>query len=167
MIYISRLLILIMLFVGASADAAAPPIVSGVWKPGHNITEPRPRSSKFMKVLDAGFLLAGSRGVFYRVEIQLLPGLETPYFVQVIFPNPQDAKSPFVEEAVVSEPSVSMSPTTGPVKGLRIGQEYRIRVKIYRRKGDPQPLDVVVQSVRSYIDTTGSVTKLKRGLKAQ
>src|SRR5438128_2146938 len=44
----------------ASAD---PPhgFVSGVWQKGHNITEPRPKSSKLIKVVEAGFLFSLNR----------------------------------------------------------------------------------------------------------
>ena len=158
--------ILFFAFAAANANGETPPLVSGVWKQGHNIMEPRPKSSKFMKIIDAGFLVSRSQEA-YRVEIEISPNLATPYFMQAFFENARDSKKPFTEEAIISEPKAQCSLTHGPVKGLRIGRDYRITVKIFRRQGDAQPLDVLVQSVRSYLDTTGAVTRLKGGMRAR
>ena len=150
-----------------TADAQSPPsFVSGLWKQGHNITEPRPKSSKFMKMLDAGFLVSGPREA-YRADIQVSSSVPTPYFMQASFENPKDPKKPFTEETVVSQPKSTFSLTHGPAKGLRIYRDYRITVKIFRQKGDTEPLDVLEQTVRSYIDTTGPIAKLKGGMRSQ
>ena len=90
-----------------------------------------------------------------------------PYLMQAFFENPKDSKKPFTEETAVSQPKQSLSLTHGPVKGLGIYRDYHITVKIFRHKGDGEPLDVLEQTVRSYIDTTGPVTKLKGGMKAE
>ena len=162
-----RIAALLLAFACGTAEAQSPPpFVSGVWKQGHNITEPRPKSSKFMKMLDAGFLVSGSQEA-YRVEIEVSSAVPTPYFMQALFENPKDSKKPFTEETVVSQPKSTFSLTHGPVKGLRIYRAYRITIKIFRHKGDPEPFDVLEQNVRSYIDTTGPVTKLKSGMRAQ
>lgn len=164
-----RLRFLCALFIAlmcGTGEAQSPPgFVSGVWKKGHNITEPRPESSKFMKMFDAGFLVAGSDEA-YRVNIDISPTTPTPYFIQATFENPKDAKKPFREETVISKPQRSASLTHGPVKGLRIYRDYRITIKLFHHKGDAEPFDVLVQTVRSYIDTTGPATKLKDGMKS-
>jgi hypothetical protein len=149
-----------------AARAAEPPLVSGVWHKGHNITEPRLKSSKLMKALEGGFLLVPTAAA-YRLEIEVSPSLSTPYFVQAVFENPADRRKPFVEETSVSQPAKVLTLTHGPVRGLRISGDYRITVKIFRRKGDAAALDVLEQKVRSYVDTTGPTLKMKGGLKSQ
>ena len=167
MIRIPHLLVLALAaFTCSGVAAKPPPVVSGVWKPGHNFTEPRPKSSKYMKTIDAGFLVSGTQEA-YRAEIQVSPKLAPPYFVRALFQNPLDPRKPFVEETLVSETMAQFSLTHGPVKGLQISRDYRITVEIFRQKGDAQALDVLVQSVRSYLDTTGPVTKLKSNLRAE
>ena len=149
-----------------AARAAEPPLVSGVWHKGHNITEPRLNSSKFMKALEGGFLVLRT-ATAYRLEIEASPNLSTPYFMQAVFENPADRKKPFIEETLVSEPQKVLTLTHGPVKALRISGDYVVTVKIFRRKGDAEPNDVLEQKVRSYVDTTGPALKMKGGMKSQ
>jgi hypothetical protein len=144
-------------------EGAEPPLVSGVWRKGHNITEPRPKSSTFMKVLEGGFLVLPTAAV-YRLQIEISPNLSTPYFMQALFENPLDRSKPFTEQTVVSRPDNNVTLTHGPVKGLRISGDYRITVKIFRHKGDAEPIDVLEQKVRSYVDTKGAAIKMKSGM---
>jgi hypothetical protein len=140
--------------------------VSGVWQKGHNITEPRPKSSKFVKTIDGGFFFVPA-GAAYRVEIEVSPDLATPYFVQATLENPQDSKKPFIHERVVSTPEKQFTLAHGPVKGLHIYRDYRVEVKIFRAKGDAEPIDVLDQKVRSYVDTRGTGVKVMGGMKEQ
>ena len=161
--------VVILLFAAvicAHAVAAEPPLVSGIWQKGHNITEPRPKSSKFMKVTDGGFLVIPSAAA-YRLHIEISPSLETPYFMQAVLENPADRTKPFVEEAVISQRQEGLTVAHGPVKGLRISGDYRIVVKIFRRRGDAEPIDTLEQKIRSYVDTTGPAIKMKGGMKSQ
>jgi hypothetical protein len=161
----SRVLVISLLALAlcARAEGAEPPLVSGVWRKGHNITEPRPKSSIFMKVLEGGFLVLPTAAA-YRLEIEVSPKLSTPYFMQALFENPLDRSKPFTEETVVSQPDRNVTLTHGPVKGLRISGDYRITVKIFRHKGDAEPMDVLEQKVRSYVDSKGSAIKMKGGM---
>ncbi len=140
--------------------------VSGVWQKGHNITEPRPKSSKFVKTVDGGFLF-NPAGAAYRVEIEMSPNLATPYFMQAILENPQDRKKPFIYERVISASGKQFTLAHGPVRGLRIYRDYRVEVKIFRVKGDAEPVDVLEQKVRSYVDTRGAEIKVMGGMKEQ
>ena len=82
-------------------------MLSGIYHKGHNITEPRPRKSKFISVREAGFLVAKDQErekELYYIEIVVSDKLPKPYFLQIIFENPLDAKSPFIEEAEISDP---------------------------------------------------------------
>jgi hypothetical protein len=85
--------------------------------------------------------------------------------MQALFENPADRNKPFVEETVVSQPQKVLTLTHGPVKGLRISGDYRVTVKIFRRKGDTEPVDTLEQKVRSYLDSTGAVIRIKGGMK--
>src|SRR5437868_6708182 len=95
---------------------AGPPhgIANGVWQKGHNITEPRPKSSKLMKTVQAGFLFF-PHDAAYRAEIEVSSDVSVPYFMQALFENPLDPKRPFVEETVVSQPKRRFTLTHGPV----------------------------------------------------
>ena len=158
-------ILLLSVAFSAIANTAEPPLVSGVWRKGHNITEPRPKSSKFMKVLEGGFLVIPAAAA-YRLEIDVSPDLPTPYFMQAVFENPADPDRPFVEETVISKPQKILTLTHGPVKGLRISGDYRIVVKVFPRKGAGEPIDVLEQKVRSYVDSTGAAIKMKGGMKS-
>lgn len=148
------------------ARAADPPLVSGVWHKGHNITKPRLKSSKFMKTLEGGFLVLPSAAA-YRLEIEISLSLSTPYFMRAVFENPAERGKPFVEEAVISEAQKVLTLTHGPVRALRISGDYLITVSIFRGKGDAEPIDVLEQRVRSYVDTTGPAVRMKGGMKSQ
>ena len=148
------------------ATAADLPLVSGVWHKGHNITEPRPKSSNFMKVVEGGFLVLPTAAA-YRLEIEVSSKLSPPYFIRALFENPADPDNPFVEESVMSQPQKTLTLTHGPVKGLRISGDYRITIKVFRRKGDAEPIDVLEQKVRAYVDSTGPAIKVKGGMKSQ
>jgi hypothetical protein len=158
--------ILVVALIGASAEAAEPPLVGGIWHKGHNVTEPRPKSSKLMKVLEAGFLVLPTAAA-YRVEIEVSSDLSTPYFIQAVFENPVDGRKPFAEQTAISEAQKVLTLTHGPVKGLRISRDYRITVKLFRHKGDVEPIDVLEQKIRSYVDSTGPAIKMKDGMKSQ
>ena len=138
-------------------------LLSGIYKKGHNIMEPRPRQSKFIKMREAG-LLVSSAGEAYYAEIEISDQVEKPYFLRVMFENPADSKNPFIEESEITNPPPYISMRHGPVKGLKINSNYSIIVEIFRRKADTKALDTVSQPVRSYLDTTGPVTKVKNGL---
>ena len=150
-----------------SAQAQSTPIfISGIWKPGANITEPHPKSSKYIKRTVAGFL-ADTHEAAYTAHVEISPEVKAPFFMQVFFEDPLNSKKPFKEEAVIPRCLKSYSLTHGPAKGLQIYHDYRITVKVYQHKGDAEPRDVLVQSVRSYVDTRGTGKKLMNGIKQQ
>ncbi|HKP03925.1 MAG TPA: hypothetical protein VJU77_11275 [Chthoniobacterales bacterium] len=140
--------------------------ISGVYQKGHNVTEPRAKSSKFVQLTDAGFFVSGSQASYY-VSIQMSAETPAPYFMQAIFENPNDPKKPFVEQKVISPGEPARSIFHGPVKGLRISRSYHLTIKLFRKKDEPTPFDVLEQTVRSYIDTTGPEIKIKKGMAYQ
>jgi hypothetical protein len=159
-------LLLALLAFEQSALGQTRGFVSGVWQKGHNITEPRPKSSKFVKTIDGGFVFVPA-GAAYRVEIEMSAELATPYFMQAILENPLDSRNPFIYERVVSTSQKRFTLAHGPVKGLRVYHDYRVEVKIFRNKGDAEPVDVLEQKVRSYVDTRGVAVKVMGGMKEQ
>jgi hypothetical protein len=140
--------------------------VSGVWHKGHDITEPRPKSSKFVKTVDGGFIF-NPAGAAYRVQIEMSSDLATPYFVQARLENPEDSKKPFTYERLISAPEKRFTLAHGSVKGLRIWHVYHIEVRLFHHKGDAEPFDVLEQNVRSYVDTRGPTTKVSGAMKEQ
>ena len=69
-----------------SALAQSRGFASGVWRKGHDITEPRPKSSKFIKTIDGGFIF-NPAGAAYRVEIEISSNAATPYFIRAMLGN--------------------------------------------------------------------------------
>jgi hypothetical protein len=155
-----------MFAVEQSGFAQSHGIVGGVWQKGHDLTEPRPKASKFVKTIDGGFLF-NPAGAAYRVEIEMSSGLATPYFMQALLENPEDSKKPFSYERLISVPEKRFTLAHGPVKGLRIWHVYRVEVKLFHHKGDAEPFDVLEQNVRSYVDTRGPSVKVSGAMKEQ
>jgi hypothetical protein len=165
----SLLCLAFLVLFSSSIQAKSPALhglISGVYQKGHNVTEPRPKSSKFVQVTDAGFFVSGSQASYY-VGIQMSAETPVPYFIQAIFENPSDPKKPFVEQKVISGGEPARSIFHGPVGGLRIYRSYHLTIKLFRKKGEQTPFDVLEQTVRSYIDTTGPDIKIKKGMAYQ
>jgi hypothetical protein len=164
--YLSPLLAVVALacMPATTRGASGARLISGIYAKGHNLTEPRPKSSKFMKMVEAGFLVVPGYEAYY-AEIEISKELPKPYFLRASFEDPQHRDAPFIEEAEIADPPSPIPMRHGPVKGLKMSHDYTITIEIFRKQGDAEPIDRIVQKVRSYIDTTGPVIKVKGGMK--
>lgn len=126
----------------------------GVYEPGHDLTEPRPRKSEYLETKSGGVLvLPDGAGLFLFARVIKRPASEL--YITVEYENPQGG-APLTNdmrfETKAQEFGFS-APSLQP--GLRRYATYTITVKIWEKKGGAQPIDTLVQKVRSYVDTTG------------
>lgn len=121
-----------------------------------NMTEPQPVSSKYLEVVAAGaVLIERGSGLFIYLKFVEKP-TEGLYF-KIVYPNPKDPDNPLIndyeykdgiEELNLSSPDV--------IWGLKGYQTYKIKIYVYEYKGAAEPIDVLEQNVRSYVDTQES-----------
>lgn len=145
--------------------------ISGTYRPGSNLTEPRPASSRFLRTVEGGFAtVAGSAAYYLRVSPQA--GLPPGAYLRITYPNPQQPDRPYVND-MTFDPSrremIFSSP--GIVPGLRNYQTYTVTVTVHANRaaadaGTP-PIDVLKQPIRAYVDTTGPQVQVFRGLRAK
>ncbi len=133
--------------------------------PGANITLPRPCQSQFFKVSDAGFLILKNKDAAYYIRGNLSEGRVKPYFVRVEYDNPQDESQPFENEADLT-PDKNYAVFTSPdaVWGIHYWKTYTIRVSIFDNRESKQPIDTIVQPLRSYVDTTSGEVRIDNHL---
>lgn len=141
-----------------------PLFVSGLYRQGNDVTEPKKMKSRFLRVDEGGVLLteAGAK-LFVRVR-----GIEPPegeMFLKAEFPNPSGGRPSFVELDFKKETTyIFTSPET--VRGLKGKDDYIITVGVYLKKDTGRPVDSVVQKVRSYVDTQGKEVLIFDGILA-
>ena len=136
---------------------------SGVYFIGENVTEPRPSSSKYMKITGGGFI-ADNTTASYHLEIEMTPDAPQHFYVSAKFENPMDADHPFTEQASFATYQRTLSLTHGHVRGLKNASDYTVTVRLFNKEGDDQPFDTLTQKIRSYLDTTGDEVQIFRGV---
>lgn len=138
-------------------------LVSGVWRKGSNITEPKPQSSAHLKTVSGGF---GStdEGVKYVLNVSITKPFKDKMFVKAEFQNPLDLNSPFIEEGEIPAKHRSLRLVHGPIKGLKIHRSYWVKIYIYSLEDRSKPADKLTQHIKSYFDTTTQEVLLKTGL---
>lgn len=129
-------------------------LISGVYKSGSNMTEPRPVESKYLKVNTGGVvIIRAGAGLFLNVAVKEKPTKDL--YLVIEYENPQDPNAPLVNDQVFfknAEKFVFSSPST--IRGLKSFGDYKITVKIYDSKQKKELLDTLTQKVRSYANTT-------------
>ena len=139
-------------------------MVSGTYQPGSNLTEPRPKKSKFLKTTQGGIVVMGN-GAGYYLNVQLIKKLERDVYATVEWENPLGG-APFVNDAVLT-PAMKGVGFSAPdfIKGLKNYTTYTIVVRLYESKEADTPFDTLTQKIRCYVDTTGDEVKGYGGLK--
>ena len=139
--------------------------VSGVYQRGHDLTEPRPKSGKYLRVTDGGVaVLKDGAGLYLRTEVITKPDKEL--FVTVDYDDPQSGTisntMAFVPSAKVLEFSVPRFQ-----KDLIPYSTYSVTVKVFASKNAPTPIETITQEIRSYVDSRGSSPQVMSRLKTQ
>jgi hypothetical protein len=134
-------------------------MVRGTRTAGSNITEPSPRSSRYLETQHGGFAVVGEKvGPYLQVKVRESPA--KPLFIRIHYQTADKNRSltntaPFLPR---SGGFIFSSPEHIP--GIRIYRDYLIRVEIFESSDSSQPVDTLIQPVRSYVDTTGDTVKL-------
>lgn len=151
---------------GADAQAAEPSLVSGTHLKGTDFTEPRPKRSQFLETVDGGIAITGEKAGFYLFTKVIKKPVKELYVVAE-YENPSGGGplrnkglfKPTAEELRFGSPDF--------VKGLRIYSNYTITIKIFESRALGKPIDVLKQTIRSYVDTRGSKVLVHKELKEQ
>lgn len=145
--------------------AFADTLVSGVWRKGSNITEPKPQKSEHLKTVNGGF---GStdEGVKYVLNVAITKPFKKDMDIKAEFQNPLDLNAPFIEEGTIEAGAKTIRLVHGPVKGLKIHRSYWVKIYIYSPDDKTTPVDTLTQHIKSYFDTTTDEVLMKTGLEA-
>ena len=131
-----------------------PTYISGTYLKGKsNITEPKPTKSEYLEVLAGGaVLIERGAGLFLNVKLRKKPS--TKLYFKIEYPNPMNPSKPLIndmdfeedmEECHFSSPEV--------IWGLKGYNDYVIKVSVYENKAANEPIEILEQHVRSYVDT--------------
>ncbi len=98
-------------------------------------------------------IMPGGAGLFLNTRVIKHPNSEL--YVTVEYENPQGG-APLTNDMLFT-PEVKELHFSVPVfqKGLKSYTDYVITVRVWKKKGSDRPIDILVQKVRSYVDTTG------------
>lgn len=157
--YIFSFLFLV-LFCGCASPTRTLPsgqaaLIFGVYKPGHNVTEPKPQKSEYLETKTGGVVvLPKGAGLFLKTRVLKQPAREL--YITVEYENPQGGTPLMSEAAFRTGVSGLNFSVPGVQAGLKSYADYTITVRIWEAKGAAIPLDTLVQKVRSYVDTTGT-----------
>ncbi len=134
--------------------------IPGTYLSGSNLTEPRPTESAMLRLVSAGtVVLENGAGLYAVLEFKAPRTRE--YYVRSTWPDPLDPEQPIVNGAVVpielSEFGLS-SPRV--ISGLEIYKNYKIEIAVFESEDAIEPVDVLEQKLRSYVDTHGIPTMI-------
>lgn len=142
-----------------------PAFVTGTYTPGSNLTEPRPRESKFLKTEHAGFVVL-EKGAAYYLHARVIQPRSSPIYIRVEYENPRDNGQPFVNDMELPPSRTSLTfSSPDVVSGIRNYGSYTIRATIYENRKSTTPIDTLVQPVRAYVDTTTSEVRVFNGMR--
>ena len=138
-------------------------LISGVYEKGHNVTEPRPITSKYFKTTFGGFKsFDNTAGYLLVAEIWKHPTKRL--YTKFIIENPLDRSKPVIYSHYIDPSTPDTRVEYGPVSGLEIYKDYTIEIVAYDDEKMTRKVDHLVQKIRSYVDTTGPVLLMKNGM---
>jgi hypothetical protein len=149
----------------AAAAPAHVHLVSGTRISGSNVTEPQPAKSRYLETLHGGlFVIGDAVGFYLYTRVREAPAV--PLYITVEYPDPMGGKPvtndmdflPVATELEFNSPDA--------VKGIKLYSDYQIIVRVFDKKGSDVPIDTLVQTVRAYVDTTGSHPRVFKKIRA-
>jgi hypothetical protein len=148
-----------------AAAASETKHISGIYRPGSDITEPRPAQSRFLATLDGGLVVIGDQ-VGHYLHARVREKLSAPLYIRIEYEDPLGGPPLENEEEfpVVADEFEFRAPHG--VRGFKIKSDYQITVRIYERKESTIPIDTLTQKIRAYLDTVGEEPIQFPGLKA-
>ena len=139
--------------------------ISGTYRLGSDVSEPRPARSRFLETLDGGLVVIRDQVAHY-LHARVREKPSAPLYIKIEYQDPLGAPPLENEEEfpVIADEFEFRAPRA--VRGFKINSEYQITVNIYERKESTIPIDTLTQTVRAYVDTVGEHPMQLPGLKA-
>ncbi|MGI8497335.1 MAG: hypothetical protein ACR2OG_07125 [Gemmatimonadaceae bacterium] len=139
-------------------------LVSGTYQKGSNITEPRPKKSEFLQTLQGGIAVIGDKAGYY-LFTRVIKKPDKDLYIRIEFEDPAGGP-PLTDDTIFRRDAEEFHFSTPQfVKGLRNYSDYMITVNVFESRGAGKPIDILRQTVRSYVDTRGSKAKMFNRLK--
>ena len=132
--------------------------LSGVYKRGHDLTEPRAKSGEYLKTDDAGVLVFYPGAAFYWRILPLKP-IPDGYIIRTTWPNPASPDQPLINtlDAEVDEATykeyIFMPTSPDFIDGLERHGIYEFKAELLTSEESDEPVEVLIQKVRSYVIT--------------
>jgi hypothetical protein len=147
-----------------AARAAQPALVIGTYQKGNNVTEPRPKKSEYFETLHGGIVVVGDNAGYYLFAKVIKKPAKDLYAV-VEYENPSGGK-PFTNDMEFKTTAEELHFSAPEfVKGLKSYSDYEITVRVFESKEAKEPIDVLKQAIRCYVDTRGAKAKMFNRLK--
>ena len=137
--------------------------ISGTYRQGSNVTEPKPVKSKYLEVITGGAVLI-ERGAGLFLRAKPTPDAPKNLYYTIEYPNPADPSHPLVNDFLDESYAEFSFSSPDIIKGLWGYYTYEITVKIFAKKESAEPMDVLKQNVRSYVDTQGETLIFRKVL---
>jgi hypothetical protein len=129
--------------------------ISGTRLPGSNVTEPEPMHSRYLETVNGGLIVIGKAVGFYlNTKVREKPA--TPLYITIEYPNPSGGPPATNDMDFLPTATDLQFSSPGAVRGIKMYADYQIVVRIFDHKGSDLPIDTLIQTIRAYIDTTGS-----------
>lgn len=161
-----KIILLLVLTVLLDGVAFSNTLISGTYRKGSNITEPKPVKSEHMATEVGGFgFITATKEVKYVLNVDITKPFDRPMYVKAEFQNPLDAERPFFEDATIPAGQKSLNLVYGPVVGLKIHRSYWVKISLYEIGDHNKAVDTLKQNIKSYFDTTNpNDVLIKKGL---
>jgi len=132
---------------------------------GSDLTEPRPVSGKYLKVINGGLVVINSKDAGFYINMKLKDKIDKDIYVVTAYENPLDKNAPFVNDFIVTPDMYAKTiEFSSPdfIKGLKYWRNYKVNVTVYEDKSMAKQIDGFTQNIRSYVDTTVQPIKVMR-----
>ena len=149
-----------------SSATGKPVLVSGTRQPGSNTTEPVPVRSRYLETEIAGVLVMGEAVGFF-IKVKLLESPTGRIVVRTRFESPSGGKPAETNSELPPDTNELLLSSPEPVVGVRGSTTYTVSISLLQPADGDQPIDTLVQSLRSYVDNTTGKVHVKNSLQAQ
>jgi hypothetical protein len=114
--------------------------------------DPKPRTSEYLKTYQGGFYVS-KYGARYYCLWDIVKERHKSLYVRMELENPLNEKEPIIQEGVIELEAHSLNVAYGPIEGLKMYGNYRIKVYLYDDEAKENLVDQLTQEIKSYVDT--------------
>jgi hypothetical protein len=127
---------------------------NGTFYAGKGSQNPELSASSYLRTESAGVWVVQDGASLY-INVKVLKEIPKGNYIKVEFPDPNNPSVPYVKGLNCNpiDKGYKFSSPSG-IFGLKIGKNYKIKVSILKTKDSREPIDVLIQEFRSYVDTT-------------